>query len=201
MRWHKNGSELPKSISKPSTTGWSANAGGMFVLLLVGQQRVAVLEAVNRELERLQTIIAGKESAGTSIRTMSCALIRRFIIWKRVCKPLPLIQGSNALVEKVGRFPHCYLAQHLPINLMEMPLTLAVRGFADIWSRCACPLAEFETNGRRCLSLRKNRTFGAAGLFAFKDWNSSRTAGCRDWVRTWHPDGIGSVSGYLWKLQ
>lgn len=52
----------------------------MFVLLLVGQQRVAVLEAVNRELERLQTIIAGKESAGTSIRTMSCALIRRFII-------------------------------------------------------------------------------------------------------------------------
>jgi len=40
----------------------------LFVQLLAGQQRVAVLEEAGRELERLRTIITGKESAGTASR-------------------------------------------------------------------------------------------------------------------------------------
>ena len=36
--------------------------------LLAGQQRVAVLEEANREMEWLQTIINGKENAGTASR-------------------------------------------------------------------------------------------------------------------------------------
>jgi len=40
----------------------------LFAQLLAGQQRVAVLEEANRELERLQTIISGKENAGTASR-------------------------------------------------------------------------------------------------------------------------------------
>jgi cobalt-zinc-cadmium efflux system outer membrane protein len=40
----------------------------LFEQLLAGQQRVAVLEEANRELERLQTIITGKENAGTASR-------------------------------------------------------------------------------------------------------------------------------------
>lgn len=40
----------------------------LFVQLLAGQQRVAVLEEANRELERLQAIITGKENAGTASR-------------------------------------------------------------------------------------------------------------------------------------
>lgn len=38
----------------------------LFVQLLAGQERVAALENAHRELERLQNIIAGKESAGTA---------------------------------------------------------------------------------------------------------------------------------------
>lgn len=40
----------------------------LFVQLLAGQKRVAVLEEANRELEWLQTIINGKENAGTASR-------------------------------------------------------------------------------------------------------------------------------------
>lgn len=40
----------------------------LFVQLLAGQQRVAALEEANRELERLQTLISGKENAGTASR-------------------------------------------------------------------------------------------------------------------------------------
>jgi cobalt-zinc-cadmium efflux system outer membrane protein len=40
----------------------------LFTQLLAGQQGVAVLEEANRELERLQTIISGKENAGTASR-------------------------------------------------------------------------------------------------------------------------------------
>jgi len=40
----------------------------LFTQLLAGQQRVAVLEEANRELERLQKIITGKENAGTASR-------------------------------------------------------------------------------------------------------------------------------------
>ena len=40
----------------------------LFAQLLAGQQRVAVLEEANRELERMQTIITGKENAGTASR-------------------------------------------------------------------------------------------------------------------------------------
>jgi len=40
----------------------------LFTQLLVGQQRVTVLEEANRELERLHNIIAGKENAGTASR-------------------------------------------------------------------------------------------------------------------------------------
>lgn len=40
----------------------------LFVQLLAGQQRVASLEEANRELERLQAIITGKENAGTASR-------------------------------------------------------------------------------------------------------------------------------------
>ncbi|MDP1667314.1 MAG: TolC family protein [Methylobacter sp.] len=40
----------------------------LFAQLLAGQQRVAVLEEANRDLERLHNIIAGKESAGTASR-------------------------------------------------------------------------------------------------------------------------------------
>ncbi|PPD42370.1 MAG: hypothetical protein CTY16_14810 [Methylobacter sp.] len=40
----------------------------LFVQLLAGQQRVAVLEEASGELERLRTIITGKESAGTASR-------------------------------------------------------------------------------------------------------------------------------------
>lgn len=40
----------------------------LFSQLLAGQQRIAVLEEANRELKRLQTIIIGKESAGTASR-------------------------------------------------------------------------------------------------------------------------------------
>jgi cobalt-zinc-cadmium efflux system outer membrane protein len=38
----------------------------LFVQLLAGQERIAALENAHRELERLQNIIAGKESAGTA---------------------------------------------------------------------------------------------------------------------------------------
>jgi cobalt-zinc-cadmium efflux system outer membrane protein len=40
----------------------------LFAQLLAGQQRVAVLEQANWELERLQSIISGKENAGTASR-------------------------------------------------------------------------------------------------------------------------------------
>jgi outer membrane protein, heavy metal efflux system len=40
----------------------------LFAQLLAGQKRVAVLETANRELERLQTIITGKENAGAASR-------------------------------------------------------------------------------------------------------------------------------------
>lgn len=40
----------------------------LFVQLLAGQQRVKVLEEANREMEWLQTIINGKENAGTASR-------------------------------------------------------------------------------------------------------------------------------------
>ncbi|MDD5578354.1 MAG: TolC family protein [Methylobacter sp.] len=40
----------------------------LFIQLLAGQQRVAALETANRELERLQAIISGKENAGTASR-------------------------------------------------------------------------------------------------------------------------------------
>jgi len=40
----------------------------LFVQLLAGQQRVAMLEDASRELKRLQTIIVGKEQAGTASR-------------------------------------------------------------------------------------------------------------------------------------
>ncbi len=41
---------------------------GLFVELLAGQQRVAVLEDAHQELARLKTIISGKEEAGTASR-------------------------------------------------------------------------------------------------------------------------------------
>lgn len=41
---------------------------GLFVQLLAGQQRVVVLKEAEQELERLHTIISGKESAGTASR-------------------------------------------------------------------------------------------------------------------------------------
>ncbi|MEE7627569.1 TolC family protein [Methylobacter sp. Wu8] len=41
---------------------------GLFVQLLAGQQRVVVLKEAQQELERLKTIISGKESAGTASR-------------------------------------------------------------------------------------------------------------------------------------
>ena len=41
---------------------------GLFVQLLAGQQRIVVLEEAQQELERLQSIISGKESAGTASR-------------------------------------------------------------------------------------------------------------------------------------
>jgi cobalt-zinc-cadmium efflux system outer membrane protein len=41
---------------------------GLFVELLAGQQRVVVLEDAQQELERLKTIISGKEHAGTASR-------------------------------------------------------------------------------------------------------------------------------------
>ncbi|MDO9161561.1 MAG: TolC family protein [Methylococcaceae bacterium] len=44
------------------------NTWQLFAQLLAGQQRVAVLEDANRELERLQSIITGKENAGTASR-------------------------------------------------------------------------------------------------------------------------------------
>lgn len=40
----------------------------LFVQLLAGQQRLAVLEEANQELERMQNIITGKENAGTASR-------------------------------------------------------------------------------------------------------------------------------------
>lgn len=40
----------------------------LFAQLLAGQQRVAVLEEADRELERLQAIITGKKNAGTASR-------------------------------------------------------------------------------------------------------------------------------------
>ena len=40
----------------------------LFVQLLAGQQRVVVLEEAKREMERMQTIISGKENAGTASR-------------------------------------------------------------------------------------------------------------------------------------
>ncbi|WP_333878249.1 TolC family protein [Methylobacter sp.] len=40
----------------------------LFAQLLAGQRRVAVLEDANRELERLQSLIIGKENAGTASR-------------------------------------------------------------------------------------------------------------------------------------
>lgn len=40
----------------------------LFVQLLAGQQRLAVFEVANQELERLQVIISGKEKAGTASR-------------------------------------------------------------------------------------------------------------------------------------
>jgi cobalt-zinc-cadmium efflux system outer membrane protein len=41
---------------------------GLFVQLLAGQQRIVVLEEAQQELERLQSIISGKENAGTASR-------------------------------------------------------------------------------------------------------------------------------------
>jgi len=41
---------------------------GLFVQLLAGQQRVLVLEEAQQELERLKSIISGKEDAGTASR-------------------------------------------------------------------------------------------------------------------------------------
>lgn len=41
---------------------------GLFVQLLAGQQRVVVLEDAQQELERLKSIISGKEDAGTASR-------------------------------------------------------------------------------------------------------------------------------------
>ena len=41
---------------------------GLFVQLLAGQQRVVVLEEAQQELERLKSIITGKEDAGTASR-------------------------------------------------------------------------------------------------------------------------------------
>lgn len=40
----------------------------LFVKLLAGQQRIALLEASNQDLEHLQAIITGKQSAGTASR-------------------------------------------------------------------------------------------------------------------------------------